>query len=132
MEIKPTYATFEQSKKLKKKGFDLLNCKSGYHGDFGDLEDDEYPFLGTYTFLDNVLIRNNAEWKIQRPEHWQVIEWALKNYNIWISVQPNEPFTDNDWCFKIFKNNQLIMSLEGYDSPKNAYIEAINKFLKMI
>jgi len=129
MEINPTYVDFEQAKLLKEKGFNITT-RTAY---------DYRIYRPSNLHEENLEIINNAKnysnseyERFQRPEQWQVVEWALKNYNIWISVQPNEPFTDDDWCFKIFKNNQLIMSLEGYDSPKNAYIEAINEFLKMI
>ena len=128
MEIKPTYVTGEQAKLLKEKGL-IANCKR-YWVKYSNTEYKEMSDIQLEDLDREIGIGSNLI--IPKYEQWQVVEWALKNYNIWISVQPNEPFTDNDWCFKIFKNNQLIMSLEGYDSPKNAYIEAINKFLKMI
>ena len=54
-----------------------------------------------------------------------VVMWLHEKHGIWISVQPNEPYVDNDWCFTIFKDLVKNTSLEGYDSPTEAYEEGI-------
>jgi hypothetical protein len=126
MKIKPTYVTFEQAKLLRDKGFDI-NTRTAY---------DYRTYQPSNLFEENLEIINNAKnysnseyERFQRPEQWQVVEWLRINHDIWISVQPNEPFTDNDWCFKIFKNNKLDISLEGYDSPQEAYSAAFDFIL---
>lgn len=63
-----------------------------------------------------------------------VLWWLYTEHHIWISVLPNEPYIDNDWCFIIFKNLKNNLTLEGYNSPteaKEAAIEYVleNKFL---
>lgn len=120
--IELTYVTFEQAKWLKEKGFDILNCKSGYHGDFGSLEGDLYLFLGTYTFLDDVLIRNNCEWKIQRPEQWQVIEWLRVNHGIWISAL--ECNDKSGFYWRILEESGH--SSATFKTPQEAYSAAFN------
>jgi hypothetical protein len=52
--------------------------------------------------------------------HQIVVEWLMVNYGIWISVQPNEPFTDNDWCNKIYIDLKLQFAFEGYSKPQEA------------
>jgi hypothetical protein len=139
--IEPTYVSFEQAKFLKEKGFgkwtgdikttDYCHAKyfhnkpSGY-GLINWKETDilyisgydnwvnEYPYCNIWTYA---------------PEQWQIVEWLRVNHGIWISVQPNEPFTDDDWCMKIFKNNKLAISLEGYNSPQEAYSAAFDYIL---
>jgi 16S rRNA C967 or C1407 C5-methylase (RsmB/RsmF family) len=135
MEIKPTYVTFEQSKWLKKKGFDE-ECTRFYVKSnsklFGiDEHNRYYPIVNKPKELWIVgnTVTLNAKNVLLAPEQWQVVEWVFQKYNIWVSVQPNEPFTDDDWCMKIFKNNKLAISLEGYDSPQEAYSAAFDYIL---
>jgi hypothetical protein len=52
--------------------------------------------------------------------HQVVVEWLRVNHGIWISVQPNEPFTDNDWCNKIYTDLKLQFAFEGYSKPQEA------------
>ena len=132
MMLKPTYVTFEQAKWLKEKGFEE-------HSDYNQWilakdvnnKDESKKFichsndLEEYTYI-NEEKEHNVYHCLTIPEHWQVIEWLRLNHSYWISVQPNEPFTDNDWCFKIFKNNELVISLEGYNSPQEAYSAAFD------
>lgn len=61
-----------------------------------------------------------------------VVMVLYKNYGIWISVQPNEPYSDNDWCFILYRDNQRCEALEGYNSPTEAYSEAILFALKKL
>lgn len=81
-----TPVNFEIAKLLKEKGFNSLNCKQGYHGEFGSLENDSYPFLGTYYFLDDCLIKNNCEWKIQAPTIAEAVMWLYEKHGIWLTV----------------------------------------------
>jgi hypothetical protein len=104
---------------LKEKGFDE-ECRMCVE----DGDDRPLPFD-----CGRELHKNSLHPYYSAPEQWVVVDWLLINHGIWISVQPNEPFTDNDWCFKIFKNNKLDISLEGYDSPQEAYSAAFDYIL---
>jgi hypothetical protein len=59
-----------------------------------------------------------------------VIEWLRINHGIWISVQPNEPFTDNDWCNKIYTDLKLQFAFEGYSKPQEAYSAAFDYVIR--
>ena len=118
--------SFELSKMLKEKGFDSLTCKQGYHGDFGELKGDEYPFLGTYTFIQDCLIRNNCDWKIQTPTIAEVVMWLYEKHGIWISVLQH---TKNGKGI-YFESVVNLMTFSGYDSPTEAYEAAIIYTLK--
>ncbi len=91
--INPQYVRFDTAKLLKEKGFANIQI------DYG---------------LNQMLNQSNP------PEQWQVVEWLRVNHGIWISVQPNEPFTDNDWCNKIYIDLKLQFAFEGYSKPQEA------------
>ena len=133
MNIEPNYCSFEQCKSLKEKGLNILNYRSGYHGDFGELKEDTYPFLGTYTFLENVLIRNNADWEIQRPEQWQVVEWFFKTYNI--NIQPYQVCDEDENYpnfFSEINNKGKIIELGFFKNREEATSKAIDYTLKKL
>ena len=62
---------------------------------------------------------------IDAPTISEVVMWLHEKHGIWIGVQPNEPYVDDDWCFTIFKDLKNNISLEGYNSPTEAYEAAI-------
>jgi hypothetical protein len=66
------------------------------------------------------------------PTIAEVVMWLYEKHGIWISVQPNEPYVDNDWCFAIFKDLRENISLKGYNSPTEAYEEAIKYCLSKL
>jgi hypothetical protein len=65
--MEDTLIEFETAKLAKQKGLNLKKCNAGWHGDFGDLKNDSYPFLGTYSFYNSVHCDNSIEYHIQRP-----------------------------------------------------------------
>jgi hypothetical protein len=74
-QIEPAYATFEQSKKLKEKGFDV-KCESYF------LEDEiEY----SYPKPENWNLKTDT---ISCPEQWQIVEWLRINHGIEIYLRP--------------------------------------------
>ena len=79
--------------------------------------------------LDRLLLEKNIPMPVN-PTIADVVMWLYEKYEIWISVQPNEPYVDDDWCFTIFKNLKNNISLEGYNSPTEAYEAAIEYALK--
>jgi hypothetical protein len=97
-----TPVSFEIAKLLKEKGFD------GIEIDYG---------------LNQILNLKPA------PTIAEVVMWLYEKHGIWISPQPNEPYIDNDWCFTVFKDLKNNGSLEGYNSPTEAYEAAINYVL---
>jgi hypothetical protein len=79
--------SFETAKLAKEKGLDLEFCNVGWHGDFGDLKDDSYPFLGTYSFYKSIYCNNKCEHEIQRPTQAILQQWLLENHGLFVSVE---------------------------------------------
>jgi hypothetical protein len=133
--IEPSYITSEQSKLLKKKGFDWQVCRFYTKPNAKIFAVDEhgryYPIKNTpkklYVIGENFVLKD--ENAIPAPEQWEVCEWLRLNHGIWISVQPNEPFTDNDWCNKIYTDLKLQFAFEGYSKPQEAYSAAFDYVL---
>jgi len=80
--------TFETAKLAKEKGLDLEFCNVGWHGDFGDLKGDNYPFLGTYSFYKSIYCNNKDEYQIQRPTQSLLQKWLREIHNIHLLVEP--------------------------------------------
>jgi hypothetical protein len=80
--------SFETAKLAKEKGFDLEFCNVGWHGDFGDLKGDNYPFLGTYSFYKSIYCNNKDEHQIQRPTQSLLQKWLREVYNTHLMVEP--------------------------------------------
>lgn len=92
--IQPEYGTFEQAKKLKKKGFDLpcvyAWTKTPKHlleerGEFC-LRTDGNPF-GSYFSGKNWNQYDNGTIIYSAPEHSQVIEWLRIEHGIFIGIE---------------------------------------------
>ena len=113
-----TAVSFELAKLLKDKGFDELTIYWHQRGDgiIGCVE-------GKRDFYNR-----KGEVYTSAPTIAEVVMWLYENHEVWIAVHPNEPYEDDDWCFTIFKN----FSLEGYDSPIEAYEAAISHALTNI
>jgi hypothetical protein len=80
--------TFDTAKLAKEKGFDLEFCNVGWHGDFGDLKGDSYPFLGTYSFYKSIYCNNKDEHQIQRPTQSLLQKWLREVHNIHLLLEP--------------------------------------------
>jgi len=125
MEIKPTYVTFEQSKWLKKKGFDLLTY-AYYNG--LNFYTGEYKNHSKTTIGDTEMHKRLIGY-ISAPEQWQVVEWLHLNHNIWISVDMVEKdsffysINKHDWEVK-----QIIFS-DDFETPQEAYSAAFDYVL---
>ena len=85
-QIQPSYATFEQAKKLKEKGFTKENgyaCREGWINYL-------YSFTGATGTPENdsgyVLDTLGNSHLIERPEQWQVVEWLRVNHGIHLEV----------------------------------------------
>jgi hypothetical protein len=132
-QIKPTYVTFEQARKLKQKGFNTP-CQFLYvDGKYrinsekeGDLIDNRYP--STHIPIDWCLA----------PEQWQVIEWLRVVHGIWIHIYYLTEEKCWGWdCYRYEKENGLLnepaisfkMNLK---SPQEAYSLAFDYVLNKL
>jgi hypothetical protein len=131
--IMNTLLNFNNSRLLKDIGFNLDDCNQGWFANFGDLNDDTYEFLGTYTFL-NIQTRNDREWEIQAPTIADVVMWLFDKHKIWIYIRPilNE---DGEWIFKGYVKFMHNFKAKEYQtnlliSPTETYVAAIEYTLK--
>lgn len=148
---------FSTAKLLKEKGFDL-ECEDFYskNGVLTYLKPHrEYEHLHSYSeqlvsYFDGKYDWNSLDvdegmialktafsecdeyvnCECSAPTIAEVVMWLYEKYGIWIGVQPNEPYVDDDWCFTIFKDLKNNNSLEGYNSPTEAYEAGIEYILK--
>jgi hypothetical protein len=99
---------FETGKLLRDKGYNKISKFS-------------YNSVGILSDISN---RNSDNLFISAPYISEVIMWLYEEYDIWVSVQPNEPYNDY-WYIVVYKGNKNILSLEGYDSPEHGYESVI-------
>ena len=133
--IQPTYATFEQAKMLKEKGFDgecarfytKSNCNLygiDEHGRYYPIKNKSKELW----IVGNVAVLNIKN-LILAPEQWQVVEWLRINHGIWIYLIPAE---DNKNVYKPFFRGEKIKDFhltEFFNSPQEAYSAAFNYIL---
>ena len=119
----PTYATFEQSKLLKEKGFNI-SCKEGWY--VAQLD----PYKGQL-FPDDT----GGKHEIEKPEQWQVVEWLRVNHDIWIEVHHIKTFGVNRFHIIIWKYGEEDyhtihcgngVGYEVWDTPQEAYSAAFD------
>ena len=108
MIITPVYATFEQAKWLKEKGFGL-ETKTFYASN-GKVCD------GVYAFDD---------WCF-RPEQHVVVEWLRVNHGIWISVFHKRHSENKHYGYLIKQSNGIKTKLWEFTSPQEAYSAAFD------
>jgi hypothetical protein len=112
--IEPTYATFEQSKFFKEKGFDNV-CSNYYH------------IRGKLMNLEN---GDTGEWECDAPEQWQVVEWLRVNHNIemWVAPFIYEGFFETPRTYSYFIYSEAGWENDGVDfeSPQEAYSAAFD------
>jgi hypothetical protein len=72
-QIEPAYATFEQAKKLKEKGFNVP-CVNYYTPKF------------TVHGLRNLIRNSELDDFYSAPEQWQIVEWLRINHGIHVEV----------------------------------------------
>jgi hypothetical protein len=127
--IKPTYTTFEQSKLLKEKGFNII-CKQRYWEGYENI----------FHFQDSCILNNwnnyddSSTIYFSAPEQWQVVEWLRINHGIWASpgiINLNGVVKWFPICFK-FVNGLLEIrkDIDGnFDTPQEAYSAAFDYIL---
>ena len=142
MEIKPTYVSLEQAKKLKEKGFNEP-CDSIFNKD-GEFQ--SYKNVGDIrTHFKNNEPINPKTWHrydTSAPEQWQVVEWLRVNHGIWINVEADSygELWYSKLCVcskKVWENlevrSKIINSyrhLGEHNSPQEAYSSAFDYILK--
>jgi hypothetical protein len=127
MEIKPHYTTFEQSQLLKEKG---LVAKSDRY--WVKMSKDSYTDMTDWRLEDldsDIGIGGNLV--ITKYQQWQVVEWLLLKYGIWVGVNP---LLNNKFFYNIIdlKSKSLLPINSGdesnynYTSPQEAYSAAFD------
>jgi hypothetical protein len=121
-QIEPVYATFEQSKKLKEKGFNVP-CVNYYTPKFTE--------HGFKTPLRN----SELDDFYSAPEQWQIVEWLRINHAIWIQVFPMGEDKEMKFYCKIIKNDNGWVKIVHQIStivitPQKAYSAAFDHILK--
>ena len=85
--MEDTRVNFDTAKLAKEKGLNLELCNVGWHGDFGDLVGDNYPFLGTYSLYNSLYCNNADEYQIQRPTQSLLQKWLLEKHGYFVTVE---------------------------------------------
>ena len=115
--IQPTYVSFEQSKLLKEKGFDVITNKL-YHYNGSD-------------FI-TLITKNSENFGFSAPEQWQVVEWLRVNHGIWVEVHgwTNQPVGDEIWkeYYQSYINGD-VTDVSIFKTPQEATSEAIDYVL---
>jgi hypothetical protein len=124
--IEPTYATFEQAKWLKEKGF----LDKNIYGEIRLSQSNFYDPNGILHHIRDAFGEKSFDLKdcYNAPEQWQVVEWLRVNHGIWVCVLiPSE----TTWYFKIesIDTKSLIFITSGYSSPQEAYSAAFDYIL---
>ena len=118
-EIKPTYVSFEQSKWLQEKGFDI-KCSHFYNEGSG------------FKLQNDSLVRTGKDVFYEAPEQWQVVEWLRVNHGIDIFIVPtNRCIPFDNYKFNVYKNKELRqLSLLDFKTPQEATSAVIDYILK--
>jgi len=90
--------SFETAKLAKEKGL-IISTRCGYFGDFGDLDGDTYPFLGTYSFYRDLKCYNNEEHQIATPSQSLLQKWLREKYNLIIIVYLNKEKRESNFIY---------------------------------
>jgi hypothetical protein len=128
MEIKPTYVTFKQAKKLKEKGFEIdtdkfLFCKDEVNNiKEHQIKNRDVIYNGGLLYL-----LNEDEYRIY--EQWQVVEWIESNFKLYIDTTCVNSTRGDNFAYQIHKNNDTVKSKTGFDTRKEAYSAAFDYIL---
>jgi len=117
-QIQPAYATFEQAKKLKEKGFNVP-CVNYYTPEF------------TVHGFNTSLINSELGDFYSAPEQWQIVEWLRVNHGIWVSVDMiYETSQIGFWyCIRQSKEDDKAIDSNEYPTPTEAYQSAFDYIL---
>ena len=143
MEQLNSIVDFETAKLLKEKGFDDDDCQNIYYCDFEEgFEPDELqvsdrmlkePEVGEFDYL-APKISIVIDWIYNKHGIWILVDWMtrIKPYNSGFYSHlrgTNKPLNQDNF---ISINNTKSPGYEVFNSPKEAYIEAIKYVLTKI
>jgi hypothetical protein len=130
MEIKLTYATFEQAKKLKEKGFNV-ECRNYYlEKDKALYEGFEDEYWGDYRCRNwnaDVIGIKPFQGFVSAPEQWQIVEWLRVNHGLWVSIGYSGDKTVYMMTTKL--NGDVLWNEKGFNSPQESYSAAFDYIL---
>jgi hypothetical protein len=133
-EVKPTYVTFEQAKRLKEKGLYFPLSSDNYYW----TSDGER--IASYNWFTPEELSNYVD----SLQQWQVVEWLRVNHGIWIGLVADcdykFKFEINTWSwYELEKSHRLGHRVLGetmwdtsskpFDSPQEAYSAAFSYVL---
>jgi hypothetical protein len=137
MKIEKTYVTFEQSKWLKKKGFDE-ECTGFYVKSnsklFGiDEHNRYYPIVNKpkQLWIVGNTVTLNEKNVLLAPEQWQICEWLRVNHGIWVWVEKGR---NPENFYPVIDSGKEIASFRHLpkmwrDTPQKAYSAAFDYIL---
>lgn len=124
-----TRVEFKVAKLLKEKGFDSKRCIGYYTKDgeffYFDVDDISSSYNSR---LDNLIVNSIDPLYCLAPTIAEIVTWLYEKHGIWISV-----FSTDDiemFSYKISCSKQGPFYSPNYNSPKEAYQEAISYTLK--
>ena len=117
---------FETAKIAKARGFNIV-CKTGYHGDFGDLKGDDYPFLGTYSFLKDYPCNNKEEHQIAAPTQALLQKWFREVHSL--DIEPEKYQHNEDGRYYKCRVWGEEFENAGYVTGFDSYEEALEEGL---
>ena len=114
--IQEVYCSFEVSKLLKEKGFNVL-CPQGY-----DTNDLEYQRFGLPKGIQFGICSNTKESSVVASTHALAIEWIRVNFGIWISIIQNEYEDKFQYTLVKKENNSWYIVDNGklFNTPQQA------------
>ncbi len=135
--MKESLITFDLAVLAKQKGFNLESCRNGWHGDFGPLVGDDYPFLGTYSYYVRCLCNNKEEHQIQRPTQSELQTWLRDDEKVMVWLEPVGKDNHDSvlWTWKLIdwsKNNDTVdgfCKLSYEDALEAGLITALNLYV---
>ena len=132
--------TFETAKLAKEKGFTSSKTLKGYHEDFSSLDGDNYPSLGTYTFLDNCTAKNSQEYQIEVPTQSLLQKWVREKHDLHSTVEVSistrngglETYYEIRYSIISITYRNYVISKERFTTYEEALEVGLLKALKLI
>lgn len=117
--IQEHYCSFQVSKLLKEKGFDI-ECSKFYNNEGWNFNVGEHE----HSFANNTELNGRG---FSRPTHALAIEWIKVNFGFWIYVKL---ISDNNWLFDVSIDIFSFRAEKGFSSPQEATEAALLYTLK--
>jgi hypothetical protein len=117
MNMTENYVSFELAQLLKDKGFKSESYH--YYNSSGEL------IFTLHTHTNTMMQR----FRYEAPSLSIAQKWIYENFGIWVHSGMNVPYTD-DWFFSCENWDEVLVCLEGYDTPYHALNEGLTYTLK--